>query len=312
MVMVLSYIIHPPSTILYGEDSFTSISQTSSSRMPQIQVIVPSIPGSHDRNNRPILRSVERSPIQRPIEASSSPSGLCTSTRNRACVLSESEISVLDLGPGLAPGHMRNSEYARLFADTTEKGPEMSFMHAPLPWTEVPVPDVLRDPLQRGRVKATPGGRPPALRSEDSDSVAVTSDSMSFSNEHPLRLRDRRHNDIRMGAHAKKSRATRHTGFMGYGYGYGYGGYGEDHFFILADDELHCEARALFVRQSSRPSPPLWPAVHRSKSWFGGMYPEIPALRYGLPVPVNRQEDEELFSGVVLDDELIDDSDGGF
>jgi hypothetical protein len=42
------------------------------------------------------------------------------------------------------------------------------------------------------------------------------------------------------------------------------------------------------------------------------MYPEILALRYGLPAPVSRQEEEELFSGVVLDDELIDDSDDWF
>ncbi|CAL5868062.1 uncharacterized protein PFLUO_LOCUS2285 [Penicillium psychrofluorescens] len=311
MVMVLSYIIRPTSPILYGEDSFLSSNRTSTPKMPQIQVIVPSIPGPYDGNNRPILPSVERSPIQRPIDAASTMSGLCTSTRNRACVLSESEISVLDLGPGLASGHMRNSEYARLFADTTEEGPEMSFTSAPSPVTKVPVPDALRDSLQRRRAKAMPAVRPPVPRSEDSDSVAVTSDSMSFSNEHPLRLRNRRHNDIRIGAHGKKSPATPHTGVMGYGYGYG--GYGQEQFFILADEELSCEAPALSVPQSPRSSPASWPAVPRSKGSFGGMYPEILALRYGLPAPVSRQEEEEeLFSGVVLDDELIDDSDDWF
>ncbi|KAJ5826397.1 hypothetical protein N7474_003535 [Penicillium riverlandense] len=304
--MVSSYTIRPTSTILYSEDSFISINRASTPKMPQIQVIVPSIPGSHDRNNRPNLPSVERSPVQQPIDASSTTSSLCTSIRNRACVLSESEISVLDLGPGLAPDYMRNSEYARLFADTTEEGPE-SFMLAPSHLTEALVPDA---PLQRRRAKAMPATRPSVPRSEDSDSVAVTSDSMSFSNEHPLRLRDRRHNDISIRAHSKKSPAARHTRFMGYGYGYG--GYGQDQFFILADEEPNCEPRALSVPQSPRSSSPSWPAVHRSKSSLGGMYPEILALRYGLPAPVGRQEEEELFSGVVLDDELIDDSDDWF
>ncbi|KAJ5083902.1 hypothetical protein NUU61_008481 [Penicillium alfredii] len=215
-----------------------------------------------------------------------------TSLRNRGCVLSESEISVLDLGPSLTspwPQHS-NTASANTAARLTPSSTSDPHIDMPL--------------LGAGTVLLPTGSDSdhcetfvdPQLHSEDLESVAVTSETMSFSNENPLWLRHRRRNDVLVTI-PPANRFFAYGDLHNLGYGYGHAGFARGHFYIA--DEPDCEIRSLSVPHSPKSPHPARPVVQRSKTSFGGMDLEFVALRNAEMARM--EQSQELFPGIAVD-----------
>ncbi|KAJ5856619.1 uncharacterized protein N7529_010563 [Penicillium soppii] len=193
--------------------------------------------------------------------------------RTRAAILSESEISVLDIGPSLHSSH--NSTIASRRASATKHNKPRLLRTAS--------PAFLAGPDSDGSDKASPVRTP--LRIADLDSVAVTSASTSVSNEFPLHLRERRQEQFNITLpgprglrrpHDQRSFSGGHYELLGYGYGYS--GFTPDPFYTPDEPDRHIHAQS--VPHSPRsPSEYTRPSLPRSQSSFAGMGPEFASMR---------------------------------
>lgn len=196
-----------------------------------------------------------------------------TTLRTRAAVLSESEISVLDIGPSLHSSH--NSTIASRRSSTSKRNkPGL---------VRTSSPSFVAGPDSDGSDKASPAQTP--LRTADLDSVAITSASGSVTNEFPLRLRQRRRDQPNLTLPGPRGLQLPryHRSFSGshyehLGYGYGFSGFSTTNFHTT--DEHDRRIHSLSVPHSPRsPSGPRRPSLPRSQSSFGGIDPEFAAMR---------------------------------
>lgn len=214
---------------------------------------------------------------------------------SRACVVSESEISVLDLGPSLANPH---GEFPDAPHEYPPSSPERDFFR-----TKRRVPPAQADP---GHTDTS--GQ--SLPGESLDPGAVIAGSASVVNDPPLYLR--RHqpelhvsmpppNPSSSLRRSYRNRVPLSGDIHQLGYGYGYDGFDRDHFH--AEDEPDRDIRASSVSHSPCSLSSVRPArlaVHRSRSSFGGMDKE-----YTVLFTANMSEDEsssQLFTGVASDE----------
>ncbi|KAJ5384084.1 hypothetical protein N7517_001995 [Penicillium concentricum] len=211
------------------------------------------------------------------------PNSMRTSIRPRTAVLSESEISVLDLGPSLHSPHLsarasrRNSTSANAH-------------HGLLGLARTTAPNFMPGPGSDTSDKPSDH----QLRTDDLESVALTSASGSINNEFPLNLRQRRQNRANItlpGPHELQTHRVNHSSTIseathGLRDQFDFGN--SPTFF---PDESSRRIHSLSVPQSpqSPPLPPM-PTLRRAQSSFNGMEPAFSAMRIAERVKRNARD----------------------
>ncbi|KAJ5513703.1 hypothetical protein N7463_003255 [Penicillium fimorum] len=210
------------------------------------------------------------------------PNSMRTSIRPRNAVVSESEISVLDLGPSLHSPHFsarasrRNSTSANAH-------------HGLLGLARTSAPNFMPGP--GSDISDKPADY--RLRTDYLESVALTSTSGSINNEFPLRLRRRRQSRSntlpsphelqthRVNRSSTISEATRGLRDR----------FSFDNSPTFFPDESSRRIHSLSVPQSPR-SPPLppMPTLRRAQSSFNGMEPAFSAMRISERVRRNTRD----------------------
>jgi hypothetical protein len=214
--------------------------------------------------------------------ASSSPIGSPGPTVPNSLAGSESEISMLDIGPSLQPANLLSR------ADIPNSTLAALHRHVGLTSTARPGfvlgPDSDSDGLSEHR-----------LRTEDLESVAVTSVSGPVDNDFHLSQRQRRQNethlvlptdrDLRQSAATRESPAPEQHGH-GYGYGFSSRPSSPEYF----ADEASRRVYSLSVPHSPRSTSPVSrPPRFRSLSSFGGMDPAFVAMQVADQAQENAQ-----------------------
>ncbi|KAJ5486728.1 hypothetical protein N7530_001028 [Penicillium desertorum] len=197
------------------------------------------------------------------------PNSTRTSIRSRAAVLSESEISVLDLGPSLHSTHISTGVSRRNSSSTGSPiGVDLTRTTAP---NFVPGPgsDASDQPVEH------------RLRIEELESEVLTSASGSV-NEFPLNLRQRRQNrpnaNLPSAQELRASRVNRSSSISG-----AHAlrdGSGFERSPTSFSDEPVRRIFSLSVPQSPQsPALPPQPILRRAQSSFNGMDPAFSAMR---------------------------------
>ncbi|KAJ5163991.1 uncharacterized protein N7500_005821 [Penicillium coprophilum] len=200
------------------------------------------------------------------------PNSMRTSMRPRAAVLSESEISVLDLGPSLHSPYLLARASRRNSISTTSN-------HGLLGLARTAAPNFMLGPASD--ISDKPSDY--RLRTDDLESVALTSASGSINNEFPLNLRQRRQNRANVtlpGPHELQTHRVNRSSTISeatHGMRDQFGFEKSPAFF---PDESSRRIHSLSVPQSpeSPPLPPL-PTLRRAQSSFNGMEPAFSAMR---------------------------------
>ncbi|KAJ5960852.1 uncharacterized protein N7479_008002 [Penicillium vulpinum] len=234
--------------------------------------------GSTDSRSNPANETSAQRPTSVLSQALSSngepgptvPNSMRTSMRPRTAVLSESQISVLDLGPSLHSTHLlARASRRNLTSGNTPNGTGLARTTAPN-FMPGPGSDTSDRPLEH------------RLQTDELESVALTSASGSVNNEFPLRLRQRRQNrpniTLPNPQELRPNRVNRASTFSEpRGLRNRAGSDGSPTFFA---DESSRRIHSLSVPQSPRsPSLPPQPALLRSQSSFNGMDPAFSAMR---------------------------------
>jgi hypothetical protein len=213
---------------------------------------------------------------------SSSPIGSPGPTVANSLAGSESEISMLDIGPSLQPANLLSR------ADIPNSTLAALHHHVGLASTARPGfvlgPDSDSDGLSEHR-----------LRTEDLESVAVTSVSGSVDNDFHLSQRQRRQNETHLvlptDRELRQSAATRESPAPeqhGHGYGYGFSSRPSSPEYFA--DEASRRVYSLSVPHSPRSTSPVSrPARFRSLSSFGGMDPAFVAMQVADQAQENAQ-----------------------
>ncbi|KAJ5467838.1 hypothetical protein N7475_005590 [Penicillium sp. IBT 31633x] len=193
--------------------------------------------------------------------------------RTRAAARSESDISVLDIGPSLRSAH--NS------SGSTSQSSSLTNGHAGTRRIRDTDPDFVPE----SDSEASDRPSEPCVRADDLESVAITSASGSVRNEFPLTVRQRRQNQPNIalpGSHVLPSSAENRESPATEAHGLENSNGAEpsasstDYF----ADEACRRVYSLSVPQSPRsPSEMSQPPLHRSQSSFGGMDPVFSAMR---------------------------------
>lgn len=197
-----------------------------------------------------------------------------TTLRTRAAILSESDISVLDIGPSLHTSH-----------EATDYFTPLSINHGNVSGLDrTSFPDFMTGPTDSDNSDKASPAEPP-LHASDLESVAITFTSGSVSNEFPLRLRSRRRdrpNITLPGLHGIQPPREARAASFGYhelsDYGCGFSGFYPTH--LHFSDEPDRRIHSLSVPHSPQ-SPPgmVGPSFPRSQGCYGGMGPELAAIR---------------------------------
>ncbi|CAI7655397.1 unnamed protein product [Penicillium glandicola] len=210
------------------------------------------------------------------------PNSMRTSMRPRTAILSESEISVLDLGPSLHSTHLSARSSRRNSSSANDhNGISLARTTAP---SFVPGPgsDTSDRPAEH------------RLRTDELESVALTSASGSVNNEFPLNLRQRRQNRPNItlpSSHDLRPRRVNRSSTVSEAHGLR-DRFGFDHSPVSFVDEPNRRIHSLSVPQSPQ-SPPLppHPTLRRSQSSFNGMDPTFSDLRNAERARQNSRND---------------------
>ncbi|KGO77528.1 hypothetical protein PITC_059680 [Penicillium italicum] len=198
------------------------------------------------------------------------PNSMRTSMRTRASVLSESEISVLDLGPSLHSIHFSARASRRnSFSANPHTGISLARTTAPS-FVLGPGSDTSEQQLEHH------------LRTDELESVALTSASGSVHNEFPLNLRRRRQNrpniTLPNPQDFRPDRVNRSFTISGVHGSRDESGF--EHSPTSSSDESIRRILSLSVPQSPQsPDLPPHPTLRRSQSSFNGMDPAFSAMR---------------------------------
>lgn len=199
-----------------------------------------------------------------------------SSMRPRAAVLSESEISVLDLGPSLHSTHLSARPSRRSSSSSNDHtGPGLARTTAP---SFVPGPSSDSSDQQVER----------HLRTDELESVALTSASSSVHNEFPLSLRQRRQNRANINLPSplelRPNRVNRAFSLSG-------PHSARDGSPNSFSDEPIRRIFSLSVPQSPQsPALPPVPTLRRAQSSFSGMDPAFSAMRNAERVKQNARD----------------------
>jgi hypothetical protein len=193
--------------------------------------------------------------------------------RTRAALLSESEISVLDIGPSLHSSQNPTNASRRAGTNKCNK----------LDLVGTTSPGFVAGPDSDGSDNASPA-KPP-LRTADLDSVAITSASTSVSNEFPLHLRQRRQdrpNLTRPGLHGLRPPRDQRSFSGGHyepsRYGYGFSDFSSTQFYTADEPDRRIHSQSVPHSPRSPPGPHR-PSLPHSQTSFEGMEPEFAAIR---------------------------------
>ncbi|CAG8892054.1 unnamed protein product [Penicillium egyptiacum] len=197
------------------------------------------------------------------------PNSTRTSVRSRAAVLSESEISVLDLGPSLHSTHI-SAQASRRNSSSTDAPTGVILARTTAPnFVLGPGSDISDQPVERH------------FRIDELESEALTSATGSV-NEFPLNLRQRRQNrpnaNVPNPQELRTRRVNRSSTISG---AHGLRDRsGFDHSPTSFADEPVRRIFSLSVPQSPQsPSLPPHPTLRRAQSSFNGMDPAFSAMR---------------------------------
>ncbi|CAG8127345.1 unnamed protein product [Penicillium olsonii] len=209
------------------------------------------------------------------------PNGVQAEVRTRSVNLSESEISVLDIGPSLQSTQTTATASTTLRRTSTHQSAVMSNGSPNL----TAGPD--RDGLYREHASQLD------VQTIDTDSVAITSTAGSVIAGIPLSLRERRHAVIDIphplrrppgpggydpnDASFASSQPSYTPPWMGR-YGYGFDGYVPAALSLPDEPDLYIPSRSL-PHSPQSPSVRRRPPLPRSQSSFGGMDPEFAAMQ---------------------------------
>jgi hypothetical protein len=189
--------------------------------------------------------------------------------RPRTAVLSESEISVLDLGPSL---HSRTSPHA------SRRNSISANAHRGLGINRTTVPSFMPGPGSDTSDKPVDHH----LHTGDLESVALTSASGSVNNEFPLNLRQRRQNRANAtlpGHHELRTQRVNRSSTISEAT-HGLNRFGFDNSPTFFADESSRRIHSLSVPQSPQsPALPPMPTLRRAQSSFNGMEPAFAAMR---------------------------------
>ncbi|KAJ5189071.1 hypothetical protein N7491_005394 [Penicillium cf. griseofulvum] len=225
---------------------------------------------SHPPNEVPPQRATPVSTESLGEPGPTVPNSMRTSMRPRAAVLSESEISVLDLGPSLhSPDSPRASRRNSMSANA----------HRGLGITRTTAPSFMPGPGSDTSDKPVDH----RLHTDDLESVALTSASGSVNNEFPLNLRQRRQNRANValpGPHELRTHRVNRSSTISEATHGMRDRFRFDHSPTFFADESNRRIHSLSVPQSpqSPPLPPL-PTLRRAQSSFNGMEPAFAAMR---------------------------------
>ncbi|KAJ6138879.1 hypothetical protein N7471_005365 [Penicillium samsonianum] len=205
-----------------------------------------------------------------PNSTRTTPNSMRTSMRPRASVLSESEISVLDLGPSLQSTHI-SSRASRRNSSSSSAHPGIGLARTTAP-SFVPGPgsDTSDQQVERH------------LRTDELESVALTSASGSVNNDFPLNLRQRRQNraNITLPSPQELRPHRVNRSFTISGAHGSRDGSGFDQSPTSFTDEPNRRIFSLSVPQSPQsPALPPHPTLRRAQSSFSGMDPAFSAMR---------------------------------
>ncbi|OQE46501.1 hypothetical protein PENCOP_c001G00385 [Penicillium coprophilum] len=200
------------------------------------------------------------------------PNSMRTSMRPRAAVLSESEISVLDLGPSLHSPHLLARASRRNSISTTSD-------HGLLGLARTAAPNFMPGP--GSDISDKPSDY--RLRTDDLESVALTSASGSINNEFPLNLRQRRQNRANVtlpGPHELQTQRVNRSSTIGEATHGVRDQFGLENSPTFFPDESSRRVHSLSVPQSPESPPlPALPTLRRAQSSFNGMEPAFSAMR---------------------------------
>lgn len=198
------------------------------------------------------------------------PSTGVTTLRTRAAILSESDISVLDIGPSLHSSHEATHYFSPLSINHGNRSglDRTSF------------PDFMTGPPDSDNSDKASSAQPP-LHASDLESVAITFTSGSVSNDFPLHLRSRRRdrpNITLSGLHGIQPPREARAASFGYhessDYGYGFSGFYLTH--LHFSDEPDRRIHSLSVPHSPQSPPGVFgPSLPRLQSSYEGMEPRL-------------------------------------
>ncbi|KAK4870996.1 hypothetical protein LT330_000233 [Penicillium expansum] len=198
------------------------------------------------------------------------PNSMRTSMRPRASVLSESEISVLDLGPSLHSTH--------LSARTSRRNSSSVNPHTGIGLARTTAPSFMPGPGSDTSEQQVERH----LRTDELESVVLTSASGSVDNDFPLNLRQRRQNRPHITLPSPQELRTHriNRSFTISGAHSSRDESGFDHSPTSFTDEPIRRIFSLSVPQSPQsPALPPHPTLRRSQSSFSGMDPAFSAMR---------------------------------
>lgn len=204
------------------------------------------------------------------------PNSTRSSTRPRAAVLSESEISVLDLGPSLQSTH--------LSARPSRRNSSSSNAHTGIGLARTTAPSFVPGPGSDTSDQQVER----QLRTGELESVAPTSTSGSVNNEFPLSLRQRRQNRINVNLPSPQElRPNRINSAFSLSGSHSARDGSPNSF----SDEPIRRIFSLSVPQSPQsPALPPHPTLRRAQSSFGGMDPAFSAMRNAQRVRQNTHD----------------------
>ncbi|KAJ5835412.1 hypothetical protein N7447_001438 [Penicillium robsamsonii] len=210
------------------------------------------------------------------------PNSMRTSIRPRTAVLSESEISVLDLGPSLHSPH--------LSARVSRRNSHSANAHHGLRLAHTTAPNFMLGPGSDTSDKPADH----RLQTDDLESVALTSVSGSINNEFPFNLRQRRQNLANItlpGPHEFQSYRVNRSSTISEATQGLRDRSSFDNSPTFFPDESSRRIHSLSVPQSpqSPPLPPL-PSLRRAQSSFNGMEPAFSAMRIAERVKRNGRD----------------------
>ncbi|CAG8398717.1 unnamed protein product [Penicillium salamii] len=205
--------------------------------------------------------------------------GASSTVRTHSATLSESEISVLDIGPSLPSTHNITTSTTATTTTTTTTLRRTSDSQSGVVPAESP--NLTTGPDSDGLYREHPSQL--NLQTDDVDSVAITSTSGFIEAGVPLHERTRRHAQLNLPRPGPRrfqlppddgETSPGDPGF--FGYGYGFSGFAPVQFTDEPDRHIH----PLSVPHSPHsPSDLNRPPLPRSQSSFGGMEPEFAAMQ---------------------------------
>ncbi|CAG8033184.1 unnamed protein product [Penicillium salamii] len=207
--------------------------------------------------------------------------GASSTVRTRSATVSESEISVLDIGPSLHSTHniTTNTTMTTTTTTTTTTLRRTSDSQSRVMTAESP--NLTTGPNSDGLYREHPSQL--NLQTDDIDSVAITSTSGFVETGVPLHERTRRHAQLNLPRPGPRrfqlppddgETSPGDPGF--FGYGYGFSGFPPAQFTDEPDRHIH----PLSVPHSPHsPSGLNRPPLSRSQTSFGGMEPEFAAMQ---------------------------------